>query len=61
MAPGFCLPGPQIDVKYAVSLYGIREDSYQDENGATGTAGLTFTGYRKIPTGILIRAIHQPV
>lgn len=73
LAPGFCLPGPQIDVKYAVSLYGIREDSYQDENGATGTAGLTFgpaTGksYRDsykshTPTGMTVsgnahRCIH---
>lgn len=42
LAPGFCLPGPQIDVKYAVSVYGIKEDTYQDENGVIGTAGLTF-------------------
>ena len=36
------MPGPQIDVKYAVSVYGIKEDTYQDENGVIGTAGLTF-------------------
>jgi|GEM_PF-5134713 len=42
LAPGFCLPGPKPDVKYAVSLYGIKHDTYKDENGVTGTAGLTF-------------------
>lgn len=42
LAPGFCLPGPKPDVKYAVSLYGIKHDTYKDENGNTGTAGLTF-------------------
>ena len=42
LAPGFCLPGPKPNVKYAVSLYGIKHDTYKDENGNTGTAGLTF-------------------
>ncbi len=42
LTPGFCLPGPKPDVKYAVSLYGIKHDTYKDENGNTGTAGLTF-------------------
>lgn len=30
------------DVKYAVSLYGIKHDTYKEENDNTGTAGLTF-------------------
>ena len=42
LAPGFCLPGPQMDVKYAVSIYGIQEDTYRKADGTTGTAGLTF-------------------
>lgn len=30
------------DVKYAVSLYGIQQDTYKNEDGISGTAGLTF-------------------
>lgn len=35
--------GKNVDnIKYAVSVYGIRQDPYRDENGDTGIAGLTF-------------------
>lgn len=42
LAPGFCLPGPEPDVKYAVSVYGVMHDAYMKEDGTTGQAGLTF-------------------
>ena len=43
LAPGFCIPGPQPTVKYAVSLYGIEHDTYSEDGGVTtATAGLTF-------------------
>ncbi|MCD7746316.1 MAG: DUF6273 domain-containing protein [Lachnospiraceae bacterium] len=50
LSPGFILGNPSsaeeetenYTVKYAVSVYGIREDLYQTANGGTATAGLTF-------------------
>ncbi|MCD8015086.1 MAG: DUF6273 domain-containing protein [Lachnospiraceae bacterium] len=51
VSPGFVLGNPASEeeestedytVKYAVSVYGIREDLYRTESGGTATAGLTF-------------------
>lgn len=43
LAPGFCLPGPKETVRYAVSIYGVKGDSYSEDSGTTiKTAGLTF-------------------
>lgn len=42
IAPGFCLPGPKPTTRYAVSLYGIKQDAYRESDGTLGVAGLTF-------------------
>ncbi len=42
IAFGFSLPGPIPSTRVALTLYGIRQDSYREENGEEGIAGLTF-------------------
>lgn len=66
--------GEYADVKYAVTVYGIRHDTYREEDGTTGTAGLTFgpaaagdfrqTYVSHVPSGVtetgnLHRCIHE--